>query len=348
MKAMIQSRHLDPRYINIALHVLIWSVVLLLPYVVSNAESGNRIGDLPGSFFTVTAFIHMAILYGNAFYLYPRLLKRHSHSRWLYLPASILVIAASCYLKYGILVIWFPAVQRTPVLYKAILIPSVAVFAGSIFYRRIVDRIRSEREQKERQATQLLTELKFLRSQISPHFLFNVLTNLVSLARQKSDQLEQTLILLADLMRYMLYDAQGKKVALQKEIDYLNSYVALQKLRFGNEVRVESRIVLAEEDSSYLIEPMLLIPFVENAFKHGVGYDEQPLIDIALSVSRGWMHFEVKNGFGDEPVTSREGESGIGLYNVRSRLDLLYKDGYTLNIAKKDNLFHIVLTLKLI
>ncbi|WP_431217545.1 sensor histidine kinase [Puia sp. P3] len=124
----------------------------------------------------------------------------------------------------------------------------------------LVDRFRAEREQKERQATELLTELKFLRSQISPHFLFNVLTNLVSLARKKSDSLEPALIKLSELLRYMLYDTQGKKVPLQTEVEYLNNYLDLQRLRFGNDVDIDSRIEADDEAMAYTIEPMLLIP----------------------------------------------------------------------------------------
>jgi len=334
------------RYIHITLHVLIWSAILLLPYFVSTAASGYAIGSIPGLFFTEAGIIHLAIFYINALYLYPRFYNRRF---WLlYIISSVLLIFGSFWLKHHIMVEWFPELPKDLSVYKFVFPPSIVVFIISLIYCRIVDSIRTEREQKEKQATQLLTELKFLRSQISPHFLFNVLTNLVSLARKKSDKLEQSLIMLSDLMRYMLYDAQGKKVALQKEIEYLSSYIELQKLRFGNDVQVNSRIELDKEDDLYTIEPMLLIPFVENAFKHGVGYNEQPQIDIELSVNRGQMIFEVRNKFEDEPVTSKDENSGIGLANVRSRLNLLYKDNYTLTINNSDDLFHITLTLKLV
>jgi two-component system LytT family sensor kinase len=337
---------IKPRNINIALHILIWGVLLLLPYLVSNAESGYKIGIIPGSFFTVSIVINMAIFYSNAFYLYPRLFNRRLW--WTYILAAILLIGGSSLLKGTILITRYPGVLTKMVEHKFIYASSIAVFVISIIYRRIVDRIRWERELKERQAAQLATELKFLRSQISPHFLFNVLTNLVSLARKRSDRLEQSLIMLSDLMRYMLYDAQGQKGTLFKEIEYLKSYLELQKLRFGTDVQIDSRIELSSEEGHYSIEPMLLIPFVENAFKHGVGYLEHPRIDIRLSVDRGWLIFDVQNKFEDEPGTSKDESTGIGLENVRSRLNLLYKDRYTLTIDDQNNLFHIVLTLKLI
>jgi len=333
------------RYVNITLHVLIWGVLLLLPYFVSTAANGYAIGLIPGLFFTVAGLIHMGIFYGNAYFLYPVFFNRRFW--WLYLLLSALLIYASLQLKYHILDTWFPFVLKTPSVYKFVFGPSIAFFIISIIYRKVIDQVSFEKEQKEKQAAQLLTELKFLRSQISPHFLFNVLTNLVSLARKKSDKLEQSLIMLSDLMRYMLYDTRGNKIALQKEIEYLNNYIALQKLRFGNDVPVNSSIEAGDENNGYSIEPMLLIPFVENAFKHGTGYHEQPAIDIALSVNRERLFFEVKNTFENEPAGSGE-NPGIGLNNVRSRLNLLYKDNYTLTLDDRNNVFHIVLTLKLI
>ena len=339
-------KRIQPRHINISLHVLIWAVLLLLPYFVSTAASGYAIGAVPGGLFTVAGFIHMAIFYINVFFLYPRLANR----RWwlLYIPACALLIFASFWLKYQIMTTWWPDMGRNPSVYKFVFGPSVAVLVISFIYCRIFDGIRSDREQKEKEAAQLLTELKFLRSQISPHFLFNVLTNLVSLARKKSDKLETSLIMLSDLMRYMLYDAQGQKVALQKEIDYLNSYIELQRLRFGDHVKIHSGIELDSKEKETRIEPMLLIPFVENAFKHGGGYPDQPQIDIGLVVKEGKLIFDVKNKFEEESVGAKDESSGIGLTNVRSRLSLLYKDRYTLHINNRDHLFHITLSLTLV
>ncbi|HTI90426.1 MAG TPA: sensor histidine kinase [Puia sp.] len=212
----------------------------------------------------------------------------------------------------------------------------------------VIDRERVSRVLKEKQAAQALTELKFLRSQVSPHFLFNVLTNLVSLARKKSDKLEPSLIKLSELLRYMLYDTQGKRVSLQTEIEYLGNYLDLQRLRFGDDLDIDSRTDVKEDSLSYAIEPMLLIPFVENAFKHGVGYSGRPGIFLRLSVTEGILTFEVKNKFEVEPADTKDESSGIGLENVTSRLNLLYQNKYTLRIDDANNLFHVVLTLKLL
>ena len=332
---------------KLIIHALVWSLLLLLPYIVSSPSSHYTIGAIPGTLFSAMVFVHMGVFYTNALYLYPRFFNRRFW--WLYALLAIVLILLSLWLKFFMTKHWFPAVlERKRESYGFIVASSIDVFGISLAYCRILQRIRNEREQKERQAAQLATELKFLRSQISPHFLFNVLTNLVSLARKRSDQLESSLIMLADLMRYMLYDTQGKKVPLHTEIRHLNSYVELQKLRFGTDVQVESRIDAELPGEQYTIEPMLLIPFVENAFKHGVGARELPRIDMRLSVREGWMHFEVRNTFDETFTAGREENTGLGLNNVRTRLDLLYPKDHTLIVRKEDNWFHIVLTLKLI
>jgi LytS/YehU family sensor histidine kinase len=148
-------------------------------------------------------------------------------------------------------------------------------------------------------------------------------------------------------MRYTVYDAQAKKVTLQKEIEYLHSYIALQKLRFGNEVKIDCSIMLDKEENAYTIEPMLLIPFIENAFKHGAGNSEQSWINIKVSVINATMTFEICNSHENTLAASKDEASGIGISNVKSRLNLLYKGKYNVAINDKNNIFHVILTLML-
>ncbi|MFC0773342.1 sensor histidine kinase [Terrimonas alba] len=331
------------RYFYFILHALAWSIVLFLPYLVSDADNQYKIGPLPGLYFTTSGIIHMIIFYGNALFLYPKFLNRAYW--WLYIISAVLLIILSVKVKFYILESWFPDVS--PEARSHVLFPSVLVFIVSVFYSIAVDRIRAEKLQKENEAMQLGTELKLLRSQISPHFLFNILTNLVSLARKKSDHLETSLLMLSGLMRYMLYDA-GKKISLQQEVEYLESYITLQTLRFGRDVKIVSHIELPHEDANYSIEPMLLMPFVENAFKHGIGYVDQPVIDINLTVKERVLIFQVKNKFDRETDASKDESSGIGLGNVRSRLTLLYPGRHDLAIHTDKNLFNIHLTLQLL
>jgi sensor histidine kinase YesM len=335
---------------RVYIHVLVWGLLTVLPFLFfSNPANHYSIGVIPGTLALIMGMIHISLFYAQALWLYPRFFNRGRW--WLYVPGALALIGVSIWLKFYITQAGWPEVLQIKDKHKTyglIISGSFDIYLISLAYSRIVHRIRYEREVKERQAAQLATELKFLRSQISPHFLFNVLTNMVSLARKKSDQLESALITLSELMRYMLYDTQGKKMPLATEIRYLNSYIELQKLRFGNDVGIECSIGALPADSTYVIEPMILIPFVENAFKHGVGAVEHPQIIVGLDVKEGWMHFEVRNTYDETMSAGKEENTGLGLNNVRTRLQLLYPGDHTLAVSKGQQWFEIILTLKLI
>jgi len=159
------------------------------------------------------------------------------------------------------------------------------------------------------------------------------------------------------LMRYMLYEADEEKVPLEKEIEYLQSYIDLQQQRFGKNVLFN--VSLTDVDKSYEIEPMLLIPFVENAIKHGTGFIENAQIDIEMKAKNNMLHFSVRNKYNSIPfkiterasgivtVEIKDKTSGIGLTNVKRRLNLLYGKSHTLLIGQKDNWFNVSLQLNL-
>ena len=205
--------------------------------------------------------------------------------------------------------------------------------------------MREDKLNSEKETENLKTELSFLRSQVSPHFMFNVLNNMVALARKQSDALEPSLIKLSSLLRYMLYETDEDKVLVEKEIEYLNNYIDLQKQRFGKNIRITTSF--DEKDKGYTIEPMLLIPFVENAFKHGTGIITDASIDMYLLVENGKLIFTVRNRYNDQVQEIRDKTSGIGLNNVRRRLNLLYDKNHALNIEKKEGWFTVSLQLNL-
>jgi sensor histidine kinase YesM len=207
-----------------------------------------------------------------------------------------------------------------------------------IDYMASQDKIRAL-EQRER----LQSELSFLRSQISPHFIFNILNSIVYLIRSKNEAAEAVTIKLSELMRYMLYESSGEQIALEKEICYLKNYIELQNIRFGEDVAVH----FSEQGDSggKLIEPMLMIPFVENAFKHGVGMIAEPHIGITVKTSENSLDFTVSNKFSEASQETKDGNSGIGLRNVKRRLELLYPQTHQLNITQKDSNFTVHLHL---
>ena len=175
--------------------------------------------------------------------------------------------------------------------------------------------------------------------------MFNVLNNMVALARKQSELLEPSLIKLSSLMRYMLYETGEEKVSLEKETDYLQSYIDLQQQRFGKKVIVN--VSASAADKQYDIEPMLLIPFVENAFKHGTGIIKDAQINISLKAENNILRFNVSNRYDPASEEIKDKASGIGLTNVQRRLELLYKDKHSLLISKNADTFTISLQIHL-
>jgi len=209
----------------------------------------------PGSFFIITNIYHVGLFYLTVFVLYPLFFNKRKW--WIFILATATILACSYYLKLLMVNTWYPQVILDKWAYRILFFPPIPFLIVGIIYRLITDKIKRDKKQKEIVAEQLSVKLKFLRSQISPHFIFNVLTNLVSLARKKSDLLEPSLLQLSDLMRYMLYESDENKVELATEVDYLRSYIDLQKLRFGNDILINAKMDIPEKGISATIEPML-------------------------------------------------------------------------------------------
>ncbi|GAB2785859.1 hypothetical protein HNQ93_004335 [Hymenobacter luteus] len=204
----------------------------------------------------------------------------------------------------------------------------------------------AEGARRELENKQLTAELAFLKSQVSPHFLFNTLNNIYSLAQLKSDDTPEAIMQLSQLMRYMLYESAAARVPLARETEYLRTYIDLQRLRLDPE-EVDIRFTVDGPLDGHLIEPMLLIPFVENAFKHGISARNFSRIAVNVLVREDHLLFTVQNS--RFPRTGApDPNSGIGLPNVRQRLHLLYPDGrHHLHVEETDAEFLVELTLTL-
>jgi two-component system, LytTR family, sensor kinase len=186
-------------------------------------------------------------------------------------------------------------------------------------------------------------ELALLRSQINPHFLFNTLNNIYSLVYKKSEDAPAAVMKLSSIMRYMLFDATTDHVLLEKEIEYLKSFIELEKLRIRHEDFVELNITGNAEGMT--IAPMLLIPFVENAFKHGNRNVVKPGILINLSIQSHEIRFDVSNHLRKNVAATSDQIGGIGLNNIRRRLNLLYPGNHQLEISSDEHLFNVQLIL---
>lgn len=201
---------------------------------------------------------------------------------------------------------------------------------------------RSEKQREELKVEKLNAELKFLKSQINPHFLFNCLNTIYSLAHKRSDQTEHAILKLSTIMRYMIYDANVARVRLEQELKYLSDYIDIQRLRLPHDIEVTYDV--RGNTTDLLIEPMLLVPFVENAFKHGISYAEPSFINIDILLDENMIRLIVKNSHFKERVAER---GGIGLDNVMKRLELLYPEDHHLDVRDAGNEFIVDLKLLL-
>ncbi len=189
------------------------------------------------------------------------------------------------------------------------------------------------------------SELKFLKSQINPHFLFNTLNNLYALTLKKSDKAPEIVIKLSEMMRYMLYECNEKRVLLSKEVSYIRNYLDLERLRQGPNVEINFDVVGNVADQK--IAPLMFIPFLENSFKHGLNSQiSKGFVNIKLEVNEQHVDFFIENSKAEKlPTIEHRRSGGIGLVNVRRRLNLLYPEHYDLDI--KDNPTTYAVNLKL-
>lgn len=193
----------------------------------------------------------------------------------------------------------------------------------------------------ELQKRNIETELNLLKTQLDSHFLFNTLNNLYGLALSGSDKTASSILKLSEILSYVLYECKAKFVSLDKEIHLIKNYIELGKLRYGKRLKVIENWNV--KSNGELIPPMILFTFVENSFKHGTGKDTgSPWVNIALTEQNKKIEFIIENGV-DNKFKSRKG--GVGLENVKKRLDLLYKDNYSLNYLKTRDSFRVELNL---
>ncbi len=202
--------------------------------------------------------------------------------------------------------------------------------------------LNQEKEAAELKSANLDTELKFLRSQINPHFLFNALNNIYSLALSNSHQTADYLVKLSDMLRYNIYESAATRVRLSKEVDYIKNFISLQKLKDEDLNNVE--VDLRNLDGDLLIEPMLLIPFVENIFKNSKIEDEKGWIKLSLTTGAKSLNFQISNS---KPSHNHQKDKvgGVGLENVRRRLNLLYPDRHLLDITEDQDSFNVKLAI---
>jgi two-component system, LytTR family, sensor kinase len=220
--------------------------------------------------------------------------------------------------------------------------------ASSVFFfgviRHIYNYVKLKQSAQQLRIEKQEAELNFLRSQTNPHFLFNTLNNIYSLSRDKSNLAPESILRLSKILRYMLYETGGSFVATEQELKIITDYIELEKLRYDESLKVNFNYDI--EDMKQALPPLLLIPLVENAFKHGVSETRSnPFIDIHLSINNRQLKFVVKNS-AEEMAGEKTVKENIGLSNLRRQLELLYTD-YDLSVQENNSVFTATLKINL-
>jgi sensor histidine kinase YesM len=325
-------------------HVLFW--LLYTALTASVIRIGNSWIDSFQRQLPIVA-THALVVYVNLYLLLPKLLLVRNYVTYIF---SVLLLIAGATFPLAILthrLVAQEVIQDEVWSSFFLFLIAVGLFFSlilSMTLKFLKEWYQDQQSKRELKQVQLQTELMYLKAQINPHFLFNSLNNLYALTLMKSDLAPQIVLRLSDILRYVLYEASAGKVDIQKEIQHLHDFIMLEKLRLGDRITVN--LDLEEPQYNYTIEPMLYLTLVENAFKHGAQSE----------ISQGWVNIKgrtIKDGYAllvensTAPKVSVNKAGGIGLSNLRKRLDLIYQGKYQLDIVQDDSQYSVSLILTL-
>lgn len=328
-------------------HIPFWLGYCLIWYGFSMGMSGNTPAwnQLPGNL--VYLFCYLGVTYPNLYYLMPRFLYQKRYFIYaITLSLNILIFT-------GVLMLWYYSRTNSPEQWSQLL--GEAWFYGGTFWAMVTTTImtmiiktvregrRSVQRNRMLETEKLLTELQLLKAQLNPHFLFNAINSIYFLIRKDPTLAEESLAQFSEILRYQLYECNEAFIPVSKEIEYLNSYLQLAKLRKGDKVHIE--VEIDPEIGDEAIAPFLLLPLVENAIKHVSHHSEQAnLILLKLDKTTEGLRFVIENTYSEtEPATKELQSGGIGLPNVQRRLELLYPSTHHFEIHKKGDRFRIKL-----
>lgn len=328
---MIKKSLRNTILINLGAFLLVLSLELLSGWMLIDKHDTLYSFYLWGLNYTI---IIMAVIWVNHFVLIPYFFDKNRY--FLYSLLLIGSIFLGAYFKIYPKVSWVGITKMS-----FFLIYTTGTGMAAFFLRR---NILFQREQEEKEKLQKDMELNYLKEQVNPHFLFNALNSIYSLSRQQSLETPDVVMQLSELMRYQLESSKKNTVLLKEELKFIENYLLLEEKRLSKRCTIE--FLIEGELSGLWIAPMLFIPFVENALKHGAqNTNHQSSIDISVSIKNTALHFCVVNS--KPPVVSVPKRSGMGLENVKRRLELLYPNSYLLEINDKENVYQVNLSIDL-
>lgn len=299
--------------------------------------------------------IHLILVYFNLYFLLPRYIPRKLVQYIVYLSLAILIMSLiRIVLTYEFVttIVWRESYMPIESIYGFNYI--LAVFIGELYViglttaiKLIIDWVNTQNRALELERRNHETELSFLKSQVQPHFFFNTLNNLYSLTLDKSDKAPETVLKLSELMSYVIYKGKDKTVSLMEEIKHIQNYIDLERLRYGDKLDVVLSIT-GNIQNKYL-PPLILMPFIENSFKHGIHYRNGKIpIHISLDINDNRLNFSTVNPKSNRvPMPGKAPASGIGIQNTRRRLELLYGNGFRQEIIEEADSYILQLNIML-
>tara|TARA_R110001583_G_scaffold79199_5_gene214091 strand:+ start:1290 stop:2249 length:960 start_codon:yes stop_codon:yes gene_type:complete len=292
--------------------------------------------------------IHIIVVYINVYFLIPKFILRKKYRAYIgYLITMLaLVYLVRTGLNYLLVTkeIWPEAHDAGKFLE---LNHVIAVVLGELYVIGFVSAIKlvldwaiEKRRNEELANLQMSTELKYLRTQIQPHFFFNTLNNLYALTLQKSDNAPRLVLKLSDMMQYILYEVNSSKASLLQEINHINNFIDIERMRFND--RIEFNMDITGEIDDIKVPPLLFLTFIENSFKHGLKENDTVKINMSFKIVKNeYLEFALSNNFNSN--TQKEENNGIGIANAQRRLNLLFSNNFTLESKINKGLYNIFL-----
>jgi len=325
-------------------HLIFWAVALFI--LLNIFKTSSRIEKIDVIYSLIFLLSIASLVYLNLYLAVPRLLRRE---KYLWYILTILVLtgggALFLYLLFDSLIdlilpnYYFISYYNVPVLMlftgSFLVLTTLLKLSRSWFMLLRVERMDSNHQ------------LKSLQSQINPHFLLNSLQSIYALSLEKSDLTPKVILQLADILKYTLYETSQQRVKLKKEMEMIGEYVDMHRHRIDPQ-HAEIKLEIEGETGDCEIAPMLLMPFIENSFKHGIqGSPDRAFVLIHVEISSCRFLFQIKNNLGNTDLLKRGEKKGIGIDNTRQRLELLYPGKHKLAIGKKEKTFEVKLELDL-
>ena len=330
-------------------HIFFWVVFFFFLVIVGHTEGASLGMEMANK--SIRIIFYVIIVYTNLNYLFPKFLK--TNKLFTYLAFLVLLVVIATPIEVLLHYLFLESSNSFDEVFT--LESNSKVFLGSFFvgfsssiYKIISDWMEHQRERIDLQRQNLTSELKYLKTQINPHFFFNTLNSLYALTLKKSDKAPEIVLKLSEMMRYMLYESNERLIELNQEINYIKNYLELEKLRHGEHIKVDLQI--NGDPTGLKIAPLLFIPFLENCFKHGIDHEiNSGYVSILINIKDVELDLKVRNSYPSErkDQLSNNKVGGIGLTNVRRRLNILYPKRHKLEINKTDSEFIVTVNLQL-